>query len=236
MFSKSLAALAALILTLGIAIPSYSQLGDITQAEDTTVDVGGNVDGDEISYTVAAVVPWTPIKGGIQAYVQQQQSDSEVISENIKVRAEGGFDWWILDIAAFIEFERSLKEGTNTGSFGPFIRLPEYVNGNLTVSSGGGSWLQNQDVQEEVGDEVAVGAYSVRPFVYGSGDYGPVNLFGKLSTDYQNLEDIEGEIIPSLVLKVADNISVGILASFKYSRLGEMTWHSRFSAVARAVF
>ena len=236
MFSKCLTVLAVLILTLYTVIPVSAQLGDITQADQTTVDIGGMVDGDEISYTIASVVPLADINGGVQVYVQQQQSDGEVISETFKSRLEGGFDIWKLDIAGFVEFERSLKEGTTTGSIGPFVRFPEYVNGNLGVSSGFGSWLQNQQLQSEVGEAESLGAYSVRPFAYCSVDYRAVNLFLKLSTDYQDFGDIEGEITPSAIFQIADNVPVGMLASFKYIRNSDMNWYTKYSVVARTTF
>jgi hypothetical protein len=230
---KIFAVLTALCL---MAVPCWAQLGDITASETTTVDLGGIKDGNDSSYTISAVVPYDKIGGGFQAFLSQQKSDGDITSENLNARVEGGFTWWKLEVAGFVGFERLFREGTNTLSVGPFFRLPEYIDGGLKVTSGFGSWLQNQETQAAVGESESLSAYSVRPFLYGAADYGDVNLFGKVSTDYQNLGDIEAEIVPSLVVKIDDRVSVGVLAQYRYSRLGDMGLLSRYSVVARMTF
>lgn len=128
-----------------------AQFADLPH-DEAFIDLGYSADKRDRQYDVTAVVPiWN---GWLGTNVSQSMQDGELDAQTIILHAQNG--WRIkelgnLGVEGFGDAEWNQVRGTDTKSFGGFIRPGILKYEAFTLSGGLGSMVENEAVRAELG-------------------------------------------------------------------------------------
>ena len=131
-------------------MPVYCQFADLPQ-DAKTVDIGMNGDGVSQTLSLTAVVPFPRMNGWAGIFGSRAASETEVLSEIVKARVQGGFRIGTFGVEAFTDLERNITKGSAlTSQLGGYIRPAIYESGTLRISGGIGAFVENIQPHEDL--------------------------------------------------------------------------------------
>ena len=131
-------------------LPVCCQFADLPH-DAKTVDIGVNGDGASQTLSLTAVVPIRAVNGWAGVFGSRAAAEEEVLSEIVKVHAQGGFRIGTFGVEAFTDLERNITKGSAlTSQIGSYIRPAIYEKGTLRISGGIGAFLENIQPHEDL--------------------------------------------------------------------------------------
>ena len=131
----------------------YAQFGDLAH-DEKFVELGLVADNAQQQFDATSIIPLH--HGWIGVNLSQAYESSELDQQVIVAHIQDGLRWeklGNLGIEVFADGEWNSTKGTNTHAVGGFIRPGILSIGDLAVSGGLGSFVENEAVRAELGLE-----------------------------------------------------------------------------------
>lgn len=145
--------IAAFLALMFTSVPAMAQFGDLAH-DEKFVELGLVADNAQQQFDATSIIPLH--HGWIGVNLSQAYESSELDQQVIVAHIQDGLRWeklGNLGIEVFADGEWNSTKGTNTHAVGGFIRPGILSIGDLAVSGGLGSFVENEAIRAELGLE-----------------------------------------------------------------------------------
>ena len=181
----------------------------------TRVDFGGVFNKDARSFSITGVKGWEQVWLGLHA--SQIASEAEIHSETFKAHAQGGHDFGIIEIQAFVNAEKNLIQNIDMQvQGGGYFRKVVAVGDNFLIFSLG-NYAENVKVDTETDtDSITTSRWYFG--VAAERDFSDkFSGFAKLKgTPHAKFEDLQGSLQVGLNMGIGENSSLGWRSLIQY--------------------
>ncbi len=213
-------------------IPVYSQFADLPQ-DAKTVDIGVNGDGASQTLSLTAIVPLRRFNGWAGIFGSRASSETGVLSEILKARAQGGFRINTFGVEGFTDLERNITQGSAlTSQIGFYIRPAIYEKGPLRVSGGIGCFLENIQPHRDL-DLKTFDPTTFRWLAFSSVGWQKLNTVLKFTPEI-GFKNFKFSAEPAITFNLVSRLGLRLSGAVTYNSepLTE-NWHYKYLSILR---